>query len=116
VAALPDGSSLFGGVFNGTVTLGAGEVTETTLVSAGQSDLVFARYAADGALRWARAIRGPGYSGGAFVAAHGDGAIALAGYFGAGVIFAEGEPGETSRSSAGDSDVFTACFGSDGTP
>ena len=116
VAALPDGSSLFGGVFNGTVTLGAGETTETTLVSAGQSDLVFARYAADGALRWAHAIRGPGYSGGAFVASHADGAIAVAGYFSAGVTFAEGEPGETWRSSAGDSDVFTARFGSDGTP
>ena len=116
VDALPDGSSLFGGRFEGTVTLGAGEVTETTLVSAGQSDLVFARYAADGALLWAHAIRGPGYSGGAYVAAHGDGAIAVAGYFSAGVTFAGGEPGETSRTSAGDSDVFTARFGSDGTP
>ena len=116
VAALPDGSSLFGSEFTGTVTLGAGEPTEATLTSAGQSDLFFSRHAADGALLWTRAIRGPGYSGGAFVASHADGTIAVAGYFSLGVTFAEGETGETSRTSAGTSDVFTARFGADGRP
>ncbi len=59
VAALLDGSILAAGGFEGSLTLGAGEATETTLTSAGKKDVFFASYKTlDGTLNWARRLGG----------------------------------------------------------
>ena len=53
VSAFADGSSVITGGIDGSVTFGAGEANETTLVGTGASDVFVARYNADGTLAWA---------------------------------------------------------------
>lgn len=114
VASFPDGSSVVVGSMEGAITFGAGEPRETTLEASDGLDGTIARYAADGALVWARRLRGPGYTGPArAVAVMTDGDVMVAGYFGYGggaLTLGEGEPNPVTLVSAGDDDAFLARY------
>lgn len=78
LAVSPDGGVVIGGTIEGTLTFGAGQATETRLAANGK-EIFLARYAADGALLWAkRAIAAP-YLPDWKLAAAADGGIALYG-------------------------------------
>ena len=54
------GNSYVTGNFEDTATFGAGEPNETTLTSAGSSDILVAKYDPSGALVWAKRAGGTG--------------------------------------------------------
>ncbi len=107
VSALPDGSSIITGTFNGTATFGA-----TILISdPGPIDTFTAKVRADGTYAWA--IRGGG-SGGAIpygVSALPDGSSIITGQFSGGPATF----GTTILTNAGSGDTFTAKVNADGT-
>ena len=102
------------GWFVNSALFGAGEVNQTTLVSAGGSDVFLAKYKPDGTLVWARR------AGGSFVGALSDLALGIAalsdgtafvtGKFTDTATFGLGELNQTSLNSAGSYDVFISRF------
>ncbi len=114
VSVQADGSAVVIGDFQGTVVFGLGEVGETTLVSAGNSDVFVARFAANGNLVWAKRAGGASFSYGRGISVATDGSAIAVGSFMGTAIFGPGEVGETSLTSAGGSDVFVARYNSDG--
>ncbi len=105
VSALPDGSSIITGEFNGTATFG-----DTTLTSAAESsDSFTAKVNADGSYAWA--IKGGG-TGNAFaygVSALADGSSIITGSFYGSATF-----GTTTLISSGSYDTFTAKVNANG--
>jgi len=124
IAALPDGSTLITGDFEGTATFGAGEPNETSLITSANWDMFLAKYDPDGALRWARRAGGTDTDGasGNSVSALDDGTSVVTGTFrgepeqepsgGAKtVVFGPGEDNETPLDSVdGSYDVFAAKY------
>jgi hypothetical protein len=111
LAALPDGSVLVAGDFNGSATFGPGEANQTELQATGEHTTFLARYADNGDLIWARQVQGT--SSGYDLVADGDGFI-LAGKFFATVTLGQGEENETVLSSDGGADVLVARYDLDG--
>ncbi len=105
VSALPDGSSIITGLFDGTATFGA-----TTLISTGASDVFTAKVNADGSYAWATKAGGPGSYDRAFgVSVLPDGSSIITGDFSGTATF-----GTTTLISAGFNDIFTAKVNADG--
>jgi len=100
ISALPDGSSIVTGFFDGTATFGS-----TTLTSAGSYDVFTARMNADGTWAWATTAGGTGYDNGVGVSALPDGSSIVTGFFDGTATF-----GSTTLTSAGSYDVFTARY------
>ena len=115
IASLADGSFLVTGSFEGATTFGPGETHQTTLVSAGESDIFIARYNADGTLAWARRAGGVHACGAYGVAALADGSFLVTGYFADMATFGPGDPKETILTSKGALDIFVARYHADGT-
>ena len=106
VSALPDGSSILTGYFNGTATFGS-----TVLTSGGGSlDVFTAKMNADGTWAWATKAGGTGSDLGNGISALPDGSSIVTGDFEGAATF-----GSTTLTSAGDYDVFTAKMDTDGT-
>ena len=106
VSALPDGSSIVIGYFNGTATFGS-----TTLTSSGGNfDVFTAKMNADGTWAWATKAGGTGDDQGLGISALPDGSSVVTGVFSDTAAF-----GSTTLSSAGVWDVFTAKMNADGT-
>ena len=103
------------GTFDGEVTFGAGETTETVL-TANSSDMFVARYDPDGGLEWARHAPGVGFGGGSAIAVDASGGIHVTGGFVASVTFGPGEADETvlSVDPGGSTNVFVAKYHSGG--
>jgi len=116
VAALPDGSALVAGSFEGEITLGAGEPNETLLIGVGLGDvdMFLARYAADGSLVWASVAGGPGYQWVNELNSLADGSCYLAGAYAGEAVFGPGEAGETTIQSVGARDAYVARYLPDG--
>ncbi len=107
VSALPDGSSIITGSFNGTATFG----TTPSLISTGSRDTFTVKVNADGSYAWA--IRGGG-TGSAFAMARGvsvlpDGSSIITGQFSGTATF-----GGTTLTSTGSFDTFTVKVNADG--
>jgi hypothetical protein len=117
VAALPDGGAYLIGYFYSpaTITLGAGEVNETTLVSSGATDMFLARYNADGTLAWALKEGGSGDDQPRSVVATSDGGALVAGNFYATCVFARGLPEQMTLGNTGNADQFLARYDAEGT-
>ena len=115
IAALASGDVGAAGDFMGTATFGAGESSETTLTSAGDTDGFVARYrAGDGSLVWVRAIHGTGI--GQYVQAIGampDGGVAISGTVGGPTTFGAGEANETTIVGQQEQ-IFVARYAADG--
>ena len=103
-------NSLVTGRFGGTATFGPGEPNETSLTSAGSSDIFVAKYDPSGALLWAKRAGGTIYDGGYGIATDGAGNSLVTGQFGGTATFGPGEPNETSMTSAGSGDIFVAKY------
>jgi len=124
IVALPDGSSLATGWFEGEpdhqpAIFGPGEPNETALVSAGYGDIFVARYNPDGTLAWAKSAGGPGEDGATSIAALPDGSALVTGAFNGAygdgtATFGRFELGETLLISAGRIDIFVAKYRPDG--
>ena len=112
VAALSNDSVVVTGYFWGTATFGEGEANETSLTSAGNSDIFISRYHADGALAWAKRAGGSSVYGsiGKGVAVFSDDSVVVTGDFAETATF--GEPGSntTDLRSAGYDDIFLARY------
>jgi uncharacterized delta-60 repeat protein len=115
IAALPDGSTLVAGEFEGTATFGLDELNETTLTSGGADDIFIARYGPDGSLVWAKAAGGAGDDRPHGVAAFADGSAVITGEFEGTAIFGALATGEETLVSAGYEDIFVARYRPDGT-
>lgn len=115
IVALPDGSAVVTGSFNGTTTFGAGESGETTLTSVFAKDIFVAKYNPDGTLAWAKGAGGSGTEQGRDIAALADGSVLVTGEFGGSATFGADEAGETTLTSADDEDIFIAKYNTDGT-
>lgn len=115
VAVLSDGSLVVVGRFVGTSIFGIGETNETTLTSAGNSDLFIARYNPDGTLIFARRDGGVDEDDCLGVSVLSDGSFVTTGKFSGTATFGQGEISEETLTSAGDTDVFIAKYSDDGT-
>ena len=105
ISALPDGSSIVTGYFEGNAVFGG-----TTLTSAGGSDVFTAKMNADGTWAWAAKAGGTGSDVGYGVSALPDGSSIVTGRFHGTATF-----GSTTLTSTGDFEVFTAKMNADGT-
>jgi hypothetical protein len=105
------------GFINGTAVFGAGEVNETTLVSAGSNEMFVARYNADGTLAWAKRAGGASSAIGYAIASRADGSSVVTGDFYGTATFGAGEANETTLVSGGTyyNDTFVAGYNADGT-
>lgn len=110
VASTSDGGSVVTGRFDGAAVFGSGEPEETTLTSAGGSDMFLARYAAAGELRWATRAGSENTCAGETVAEMSDGSILVAGAFMGTAVFQADTPDETELTSNGDRDFFIARY------
>ncbi len=104
VSALPDGSSIITGQFNGTATFGT-----TTLTSTGSVDVFTAKVNADGSYGWAIKAGGTGDAQARGVSALPDGSSIITGDFTVTATF-----GATTLTSTGAIDTFTAKVNADG--
>ena len=107
LAITPDGALMVVGLFADVLTLGAGEVNETTLTPTGWIEALVACYETDGSLRWARGSVTTGYGGAWGVAVLADGSVAVGGDFTGSMTHGAGEAQEATLDSVGGtSDVF----------
>ena len=102
VATDGSGNSVVTGSFSGSATFG-----DTTLTSAGSSDMFIAKYDADGNFLWAAQAGGADQERGLDVATDGSGNSIVTGWFRSTATF-----GDTTLTSAGSSDMFIAKLGS----
>lgn len=105
IAALPDGSPIVTGYFNGTAAFGG-----TTLTSSGADDMFTAKLSADGTWAWATRAGGTENDRGFSISALPDGSSVVTGYFRGATAF-----GGTTVTSSGGDDMFTAKLNTDGT-
>lgn len=89
------GNSYVVGWFQGTITLGPGEMNETTFTEPGGRNSFIAKYDGDGALVWARQADTPFADGARSVAVDSGDNTYVTGSFGAISTFGLGEPEET---------------------
>ena len=115
LAVAYDGSVFVTGTFFGTITLGATEPNETTLVGSPINGSMFlARFGPSGDLVWAKTVTGDSSVRGVRLGLAGRGIVVL-GFLDATATFGAGEPSATTLTSAGSDDVFVARFHDDGT-
>ena len=113
VVATADGGVYAAGSFFNSAQLGHGEANQTTLTSAGSSDVFLARYDAAGALLWARQIGGLGHDHAGALTVLSDGSVVVVGDFSGGATVALGQPSAVTLS-ASSTDAFIARFRPDG--
>ncbi len=106
VSALPDGSSIITGFFDGTAIFG----DTTPLISDGSYDSFTAKVNADGSYAWATKGGGTGYDIALGVSTLADGSSIITGYFTGTATF-----GATTLTSDGSVDTFTAKVNANGT-
>ncbi len=99
VAAMPDGGVIVAGLYFDEITLGAGEVTETTLTPTGFVEAMVASFAPDGKLRWAKTTGSTVLTTAWSIAALTDGSIAVVGDFNGSTTWGTGETNETTVAS-----------------
>jgi hypothetical protein len=109
-----DGSSFVTGIFTGEAVFGEGEPNETTLVSAGGTDIFVARYDADGALVWAIREGGEDEDWGRGVAAFDDGSFVITGEIRTAVTFGEGGDNPVDLPCGQNGNPYVAKYDSDG--
>lgn len=106
VSILRDGSVILAGSFEGESTFGIGGPEETTLVSAGETDVFIARYSSSGTLDWARRAGGEDYEFAEDISLLSDGTSSVIGMFYGEAVFGPGEENETTLTAYGEEDIF----------
>ena len=100
--------------FFDTMTLGAGEANETTIISAGSEDIFIAKYTTDGALLWAKQAGGIERNRSTEIGIDSLGHSYISGFFTGTATFGAGEANETTLNAAGSSDLFVARYDANG--
>lgn len=100
------GTVVVAGKFFETITPGAGGPNETVLQSAGEADIVVAKYGSDGGLRWAKRAGGTGMDLPSGIAGDASGFSTVTGGFQGAAQFGGGETGETWLRANGEWDFF----------
>ena len=113
VAVDAAGHSYVTGSFEGVVTFGAGEPNETTLVSAGGSDIFVAKYDPNGTLVWVKRAGGTNRDEGKGIAVDAAGFVYVTGTFSLSAVFGPGEPNETMLTNTG-TGLFVSQYAPDG--
>ena len=115
VAAMPDGAVVVAGLYADPITLGAGEITETTLTPTGYIEAMVFCYAPDGKLRWATSTSTTVLATAWSIAAAANGDISVTGDYEGSATFGTGEANETTiHSVAGSGDIFVARYNLNG--
>jgi uncharacterized delta-60 repeat protein len=114
IAKNSDGSVVVVGDFTGTAIFGQGETNETSLISAGDTDIFIAKYNANGTLAWARRAGGAGQDSGRGIDVNIDGTILVVGYFQGLSNFGQGG-NIRELTSIGGTDSFIARYNTNGT-
>jgi uncharacterized delta-60 repeat protein len=110
ITALSDNSTVVTGQFYDSATFGPGELNETVLTSAGDIDILTARYNPDGTLAWAKRAGGDSSDYGFGITTLSDNSTVVTGGFWDSATFGPGELNETVLTSAGLFDIFIARF------
>ncbi len=90
IAVDASGNSYVTGEFTGSVTFGASEIHETTLSSAGSTDIFVAKYDADGLLLWVKSAGGSALDVGSGIVVNASGTSYVAGNFQGSATFGTG--------------------------
>jgi integrase len=114
IVADGSGNSYVTGTFSGAATFGAGGAGQTTLNSAGGSDVFVAKYNSNGALVWAKSAGGTSADSGNDIAVDSLGNSYVTGFFFLTATFGTGEANQTMLTSAGNSDIFVAKYDPNG--
>lgn len=110
-APAPDGSVVVVGTFENMMTLGLGEPNETTLTTKGGTfDSFIAKFTGDGSLLWAKSLGSPGTVIARGVDVDDDGNSVVVGSFTQSITLGEGESGEITLESGGNTVNITAIF------
>ncbi|MHC4663114.1 MAG: dockerin type I domain-containing protein [Planctomycetota bacterium] len=112
ISVLPDNHIIITGAFSTSATFGQLEDNETILTTSGGYDAYIAKYNPDGTLSWARKDGGFNTEYSKCISLLSDGSIVIAGYFHTSSTFGLGDDNETDLTSAGDYDIFIACYNS----
>jgi len=119
IITLSNDSTVVTGVFGFTsgssATFGAGEINQTILISAGNSDIFIAMYNPDGTLEWAKDAGSSSVDFSFAITALSDNTTVVTGGFNGSATFGPGESNQTVLASAGGSDIFIARYNPDGT-
>jgi len=116
ITTLSDDSTVITGYFRATAYFGTGESNQTTLTTAGGTDIFIARYNTNGTLAWAKRAGGSSSDDSHGVAALSDNSMVLAGYFQGTATFGPGEANQTILTSSGAPyDIFIAKYNQNGT-
>ncbi|TET34186.1 MAG: hypothetical protein E3J72_15180 [Planctomycetota bacterium] len=119
ISAIPDGSALLTGLFQGTATFGAGDGNETVLFTeAGDYNIFIAKYNPNGTLAWAKSAGGAsGNDYGYGISALPDGSAIVTGSFADSATFGNASEGGNEKvlTSAGGGDIFIAKYNPNGT-
>jgi PKD repeat protein len=108
------GNVYVAGYFEGTVNFAADWGETETKVSAGSVDIFVTKIDVGGNYRWTHRMGGTAADLANAICADGSGNVYLAGYFQGTVNFADDWAGSETKASAGDTDIFIAKIGSDG--
>ena len=115
IAVDASGNSCITGLFEDSLTFGAGEINQTTLASVGSRDIFVAKFDSDGLLLWAKQAGGSNSNDHAEgIAVDASNNIYVTGFFNDSTIFGAGEVHETVLSSSGSFDIYIASYASDG--
>jgi hypothetical protein len=114
IAVDDSGNIYVTGFFSGSAIFGQGQANQTTLTSAGDRDMFLAQYDSIGTLRWAKRSGGTGADRGFSIAVDGLGNSYVSGLFNGSAIFGQGQPNQTTLTSAGSDDIFVAKYDSSG--
>jgi hypothetical protein len=102
LAAVPGAGAAVTGDLVGSVTFGAGESRQTTLVGSGAYDGYVARYEADGTLAWAKLLDSDGGEAEGYgISSAGDCSLFVTGFLYNTGTFGIGEPGATTLTAEG---------------
>src|SRR5262245_44936828 len=101
-------------MFQGSANFGSGVLNQTTLVSAGPTDMFVAKYDSNGMLLWAKRAGGISSDVGQGIAVDGSGNSYVTGIFQGSATFGSGELNQTTLVSAGPTDIFVAKYDSNG--
>ena len=114
IAVDGSGNSFVTGSFQDPATFGPGETNETTLTSAGGSDIFVAKYDASGDLVWAKRAGGTSFESGRGIAVDGSGTSYVTGFFDVSATFGPGRPTRPPLASAGSVDIYVAKYDASG--
>ncbi len=114
ITSLQDDSIVITGKLSDTVTFGAGEANETTVISDYWADQFIAQYFPDGSLAWATGTLSKKSHDITGVSSLSDGSVVVCGFFRSSITMGNGEPNETILTSVGSKDMFLARYNSDG--